>query len=101
MPSDRPFRPHRGRSRGFGQGGGVAQKEWNPTPAQEKALKVFRLRGLWFHAWILSPERAKAMQLLVDLDLESLGVETQTARFERERAELYERLDPSSPKETT
>lgn len=58
------------------------------TQAQIDALTVFRLRGLWSHAWALTGARREAMQKAIDDELALLGVETQTARRARERAEL-------------
>jgi len=63
------------------------------TDAQERAFRVFRLRGLWFSLYGgLTGHRLAAAQALIDAELADLGVETQTARRARERRELYERL---------
>jgi len=63
------------------------------TDAQERAFRVFRLRGLWFSLYGgLTGHRLAAAQALIDAELADLGVETQTARRRRETRELYERL---------
>ena len=62
-----------------------------PTDAQSKAharnFTIFRLRGLYYHAWLLTDARRDQMRALVDAELAALGSETQTTRIERASAE--------------
>jgi hypothetical protein len=66
----------------------TSRKRWDErrklTPAQEAAntrsFRIFRLRGLWHFAVILSPERRDAMQALIDAELVDLGAEPHTQR---------------------
>lgn len=72
----------------------LSRKPWHErkklTPAQEAAnarsFRIFRLRGLWHFAVILSPERRDAMQALIDAELADLGAEPNTQRQARIRA---------------
>lgn len=60
-----------------------------PTEAQRKAinrnLTIFRLRGLYFHAWLLTGKRRDRMKALIDAELVAMGAESQTVRMDRER----------------
>ena len=62
------------------------------TPAQDDALRVMRIRGLFYHSYTLSGWRAKVMRLLCDAELIARGQETQTARDARKRAEFEAQL---------
>ena len=68
-----------------------------PTAAQALALRVFRLRGLYTFANLLSGARATAMRSLIDDQLRDLGVETQTDRDARQRAEFLKGLEQDTP----
>lgn len=61
------------------------------SPAQEAAnqrsFRIFRLRGLWAHACLLTGERRLAMEALIDAELVALGAEPETARRARIDAE--------------
>ena len=68
-------------------------KPWKPrTPKQDEQFRLARVRGLWFHAWTLTGERRDAMQQIIDAELIAHGQESQTARFNRQRAELEAKL---------
>lgn len=73
---------------------------WKPRPydpdnqaklstAQKKAITrnfhIFRLRGLYFHAWLLTGKRRERMQSLIDAELKAMGAEPQTVRMQREK----------------
>lgn len=61
------------------------------TEAQERAFRVFRLRGLYCMAYALTGERRAAALALIDAEIESLGAESETARADRRRREFEER----------
>lgn len=61
------------------------------TPAQEvastRAFKLFRLRGLYSLAYILTPNRRVIVHALIDQDIAALGGEPQGERLRRQEAE--------------
>ena len=65
------------------------------TPAQEiastRAFRLFRLRGLYSLAYILSPNRRVIVHAIIDQDIEALGGEPQGVRVRREQAEFEAR----------
>ena len=70
-----------------------ARRHIKRTEAQERAFRVFRLRGLWFSLYGgLTGHRLAAAQALIDAELADLGAETQTARWARHQREMDERL---------
>jgi len=72
----------------------TSRKPWQEpkklTPAQEAAnqrsFRIFRLRGLWEPARILTEGRREAVQALIDEELVGLGAEAHGARYARMRA---------------
>jgi hypothetical protein len=73
------------------------------TPAQDAAnqrsFRIFRLRGLWSLAYVLSPNRRAIVHDLIDQDLADLGAETESVRMARRLEGLEDRLraDPAPP----
>jgi hypothetical protein len=67
------------------------------TAKQNEQFRLARVRGLWFHAYSLTGERQSAMQRVIDAELASHGQETQTARFQRQRAKLQARFQKEHP----
>ena len=59
---------------------------------QNEQFRLARVRGLWFHAYMLTGERREAMQRIIDDELTAHGAESQTDRTRRQRAELEARL---------
>lgn len=61
------------------------------TPAQvaanTRSFRIFRLRGLWHQASLLTEERAKRVQAIIDDEIFELG-----AVIERERQAQRERI---------
>lgn len=53
------------------------------TAAQESAWRVFRLRALWHQASLLSGERRRAVQRLIDSEILGRGAEPERKRQER------------------
>lgn len=70
------------------------------TPAQdaarERSFRIFRLRGLWFNAWLLTGERQDAMQAAIDQELELIGAEPQGPRWAAHRADMDALLDQTT-----
>jgi hypothetical protein len=73
--------------------------------ANARSFRIFRLRGLYSFAALLSPARAAVMRGLIDDELQSLGAMSQTAREavirdalaraderERQREEMFAEL---------
>lgn len=60
------------------------------SPAQkaatERAFRIFRLRGLWCQAYLLTGERREQAQAAVDAELALLGAATQAEHAEAVRA---------------
>ena len=91
---DRVTRPHRPFA---GGGPRDPRKPYRaPTEAQAVALRVFRLRGLYTFANLLSGPRATAMRSLIDDQLRDLGAETQTDRQARQRLGFEAKLEQES-----
>lgn len=57
------------------------------TEAQERAFRVFRLRGLYWMLHALTGPRLEMAKMLVDWELTRLGAETETDRYARRRRE--------------
>jgi len=66
------------------------------TPAQdaatERSFRIFRLRGLYSQALLLTGARRAAMRDAIDGELQALGVETQAER-ERVQRETRARIE--------
>ena len=63
-------------------------KPYRPrTEAQDRALQIMRLRGFYCSWMMLTGWRARLFRWLVDQELEAYGVESQSTRIQRERAE--------------
>lgn len=75
------------------------------TPAQEiastRAFRLFRLRGLYSLAHILSPNRRAIVHAVIDHEIEALGGEPQGVRERRELAELVSRWPPKGDPDRT
>jgi hypothetical protein len=67
------------------------------TPAQEAANRrsflIFRLRGLWELAAIVSPHRREQIRAIVDADLVDLGAIPHREKHEANRAAFQAQLD--------
>lgn len=57
------------------------------TVAQERAFRVFRLRGLYWMLHALTGPRLEFAKQLVDWELTRLGAEPETERYARRRRE--------------
>jgi hypothetical protein len=55
------------------------------TPAQERAFRAFRLRGVYWMLTVLTGPRRELAQMMVDWELQSLGVERESERYEKRR----------------
>lgn len=66
------------------------------SPAQEAAtqrsFRIFRLRGLWSQAWLLTGERRAAARDLIDQELALLGADAETKR-QAEAAARWARIE--------
>lgn len=69
---------------------------------QDRAWRICRLRGLWYLVYVLSPNRRRIAQVLIDQDLEQFGAEAETFRRQEsdrlaELAHRQDRLDSERP----
>lgn len=67
-----------------------------PTPAQQTARdrnwRIFRLRALFYQVTLLSPDRRREAQHLIDEELMATGAEPESIRRRRLDQELETRL---------
>lgn len=67
------------------------------TPAQDRQLRVFRLRGLYYHSYALSGWRSRLFRWLIDQELAVYGAEPQSTRDRRRFADASIEPDFSDP----
>lgn len=52
--------------------------------ARDRNWRIFKLRGLYYHAFLLTGDRRSAMHALVDEELQALGALGQTDKHQRD-----------------
>jgi hypothetical protein len=66
------------------------------SPAQkashQRSYQIFRLRGLWAQAGLLSAQARHGVRALIDFDLFGLGAEPEGVRQVRIKNENYQKL---------
>ena len=70
-----------------------ARRHVRRTAAQERAFRVFRLRGLYWMLHALTGPRLEFAKQLVDWELTRLGAEPESERYARRRREWLAEAD--------
>lgn len=72
---------------------GAPRKKRTPAQevAQERAFRIFRLRGLWSQAFLLSSENRAMAQSAIDAEIVSLGAVPESVRHAEREAEFNAR----------
>lgn len=73
---------------------GQPRREMTPAQdaANQRSFRIFRLRGLWSLAYVLTPNRRAIVHALIDQDLADLGAETESKRQADKRA-VWDRIE--------